>query len=278
MKQESDIKREGYLREHHRFFHLRDTAGQERDFHFHEFNKIVILLSGKVNYAVENEIYTLMPRDILLIRHHTIHKAIIDKSVPYDRIILYLDEKYYSSVFPEADLTVCFKHADKSGKRRIFIPAERRNDILGILNQYESVSFPSESSVNVMRETFMIQLLILLYEEADTQQEALSSKHGSKIEETLSYINENLGSELSVEQLSSRLFLSKSHFMRLFSDATGTTVHSYILQRRLLNASRMIREGTDATEAARLNGFDDYSSFYRAFRKKLGVSPRNLKK
>lgn len=278
MKQESDIKREGYLREHHRFFHLRDTAGQERDYHFHEFDKIVILLSGKVNYAVENEIYTLTPLDILLIRHHTIHKAIIDKSVPYDRIIIYLDENYYSSVFPESDLPVCFEHADKSGKRRISVPPERRADIFGLLEKYENVSLSSSVSEKAMRETYMIQLLILLNEEADAQQESLSLKHGSKIEETLSYINENLGAELSVEQLSSRLFLSKSHFMRIFSEATGTTVHSYILQRRLLNASRMIREGTDAAEAARRNGFDDYSSFYRAFKKNLGVSPRNIKK
>lgn len=278
MKQASDIKREGYLQERHHFFHLRDTAGQERDYHFHEFDKIVILLSGKVDYAVENEIYTLMPRDILLIRHHTIHKAIIDKSVPYDRIIIYLDEKYYTSVFPESDLTICFEHADKSGKRRITVPEERRTDIFGLLENYEKISLTAESSRTVMRETYIIQLLLLLAEEASAHPESLSYKHGSKIEETLSYINENLGSELSVELLSSRMYLSKSHFMRLFSEATGTTVHSYILQRRLLNASRMIREGTDAAEAARLNGFEDYSSFYRAFRKKLGVSPRNIKK
>ena len=118
---------------------------------------------------------------------------------------------------------------------------------------------------------------VALRAEADINSEKyFSIPSGEKI--YLSYINENLGSELSVELLSSRMYLSKSHFMRLFSEATGTTVHSYILQRRLLNASRMIREGTDAAEAARLNGFEDYSSFYRAFRKKLGVSPRNIKK
>ena len=45
--------REGYLEENYHYFHLRDTAGQERDFHFHEFDKIVLLLSGRVEYAVE---------------------------------------------------------------------------------------------------------------------------------------------------------------------------------------------------------------------------------
>ena len=56
--------REGYLEENYHYFHLRDTAGQERDFHFHEFDKIVLLLSGRVEYAVEGSSYDLRPWDI----------------------------------------------------------------------------------------------------------------------------------------------------------------------------------------------------------------------
>ena len=87
--------REGYLVENYHYFHLKDTAGQERDFHFHEFDKIVLLLSGRVEYAVEGSSYDLRPWDILLVKHHAIHKALIDKSEPYERIILYLDGSYY---------------------------------------------------------------------------------------------------------------------------------------------------------------------------------------
>ena len=54
MGRDSGYSREGYLRENYHYFHLRDTAGQERDFHFHEFDKIVLLLSGRAEYAVES--------------------------------------------------------------------------------------------------------------------------------------------------------------------------------------------------------------------------------
>ena len=37
---------DGYLNENFRLFHLKDSSGQEKDFHFHEFDKIVILISG----------------------------------------------------------------------------------------------------------------------------------------------------------------------------------------------------------------------------------------
>lgn len=271
------IKKEGYLEERHHFFHLRDTAGQERDFHFHEFDKIVILLSGKVDYTVENSTYTLRPWDILLVKHHTIHKASIDKSVPYERIILYLDEKYYNSVFPNAEVTGCFDIADRKEQRLLSLSAEKREKISGLLNEYEQCSLGSARRDMVMRETLIIQLLILLEGETAEYAAEKAFRQNDKINDTMSFINENLGADLSAEFLASRVFLSKSHFMRLFSESAGMTVHSYILQRRLLNASREIREGTSAAEAARMNGFDDYSSFYRAFRKELGITPREIK-
>ena len=83
MKQENTYSREGYLKENYRYFHLRDTAGQERDFHFHDFDKIVLLLEGKVTYTVEDKAYELSPWSILLVKRHTIHRALIDKSAPF---------------------------------------------------------------------------------------------------------------------------------------------------------------------------------------------------
>ena len=99
MESEGSVSREGYLKENYHYFHLKDTAGQERDFHFHEFDKLVLLLSGRVDYVVENVSYELEPWTVLLIKHHTIHKALIDKTEPYERIIVYLDGKYFVKLF-----------------------------------------------------------------------------------------------------------------------------------------------------------------------------------
>ena len=103
-KNNKKVAREGYLKENYHYFHLRDTAGQERDYHFHEFDKIVLLLAGRVDYAMESSVYTLRPWDILLVRHHTIHKALIDKSEPYERVILYLDRRFFDRLMPDTVL------------------------------------------------------------------------------------------------------------------------------------------------------------------------------
>ena len=56
------------------------------------------------------------------------------------------------------------------------------------------------------------------------------------------------------------------------------TVHTYVRQKRLVNAARLIREGTPAAKAAADSGFTDYSAFHRAFRESFGMSPGKLKK
>ncbi|MBR1457332.1 MAG: helix-turn-helix transcriptional regulator, partial [Oscillospiraceae bacterium] len=103
-------------------------------------------------------------------------------------------------------------------------------------------------------------------------------QYDPKIRRALSYINENLGGELSVDALAEQVYLSRYHFMRLFKAQTGSTVHAYVRQKRLLAAARLIREGTPAAQAAAESGFADYSAFHRAFRASFGISPGQLKK
>lgn len=276
MKSNTPASLQGYLNENYRYFHLRDTAGQERDFHFHEFDKLVLLISGRVDYCVEDRVYALRPWDVLLVKHHTIHKALIDKSEPYDRIIIYLDRRYFDRAMPGVQLMDCFERAGR-GDCLLSAGPEQRQELQRTLEAYEGSSDDSRSGAEAMRDTYIMQLLIQL--NRLTAESALAERHGgTKLEPVLSYINENLTRELSVQELAERAFLSKYHFMRLFKDETGETVHAYVRQRRLLYAARLIREGVPANKAAADSGFADYSTFHRAFRSSFGITPGELKK
>ncbi len=269
--------REGYLHENYRYFHLRDTAGQERDFHFHDFDKIVLLLAGRVDYAVESVSYALRPWDILLVKHHVIHKALIDKSVPYERIILYLDGGYFERLLPDAGLMNSFEQADRSGEYRLVPDEQQRAALERTLQAYEQAAGDGQFGAQTLCDSYILQLLVLIGRmNAAPQRE--EQRFDPKIRQTLSFINENLGRELSVDTLAERVYLSRYHFMRLFKAETGSTVHAYVRQKRLIQAARRIREGTPAARAAAESGFSDYSAFHRAFTAAFGVSPGRLKK
>ena len=271
--------REGYLKENYHYFHLRDTAGQERDFHFHEFDKVVLLISGRVDYALESSVYALRPWDILLVRHHTIHKALIDKSEPYERVILYLDRRFFDRMMPDAQLFSCFDRADERGEYLLAPDEAQRAQLSALLAEIEADLRSEAFGARAMCDAHLVQLLILLGRLSfGDAPRATESAHDEKIAAVLSYINENLGAQLDVDALAARAHISRYHFMRLFKAQTGSSVHAYVRQRRLMHAAHLIREGMSAARAAEESGFSDYSAFHRAFVALFGVSPGRLKK
>ncbi len=271
-----NVNRAGYLHESFHYFHLKDSAGQELDFHFHEFDKLVILLSGSVDYLVEERRYALQPWTVLLVRHHTIHKAVIDRREPYERIILYLDRRYFERVFPGAGLMNCFDEAERRGRHLLRGSDDQLCELRAAIEAYERAADDTRLGAQTLRETLIIQLLIQVGRLHEAAPEHAEPRGDPKIRQVLSYINENFRQPLTVEELAAQVYMSPYHFMRLFKAQTGSTVHAYVRQKRLMTAARLIREGMPAAKAAEECGYGDYSAFHRAFKDSFGVSPGKL--
>ena len=280
-RNDAPFRREGYLNEDYHFFHLRDTAGQERSFHYHDFDKLVLLLDGSVDYAVEDTVCPLRPWDVLLVRHHVIHKALIDLSAPYERVIVYLDRRFFERTAPGAGLMDCFDRADAGGLCRLTPDAAERETLRRDLALCEEALADDGFGAAALRDGALLRLMAhigrLRPSGGGAQPAPELPPCDEKIRAALSYINEHLTEPLSVEELAARVYLSKYHFMRLFKAQTGTTVHACLRQKRLLYAARLIREGTPAGQAASRCGFADYSAFSRAFTACFGVRPSDLR-
>ena len=90
MPDRKEINKRGYLKEDFRLFHLKDSRAQKVDYHYHAFDKLILLLGGKVTYVVEGVTYFLQPWDLLLVGHDLIHRPIIDPAEPYERVVIWL--------------------------------------------------------------------------------------------------------------------------------------------------------------------------------------------
>jgi AraC-like DNA-binding protein len=85
--------------------------------------------------------------------------------------------------------------------------------------------------------------------------------------------------DLDVHRLARRMGVSARYVQMLFAEL-GTTPRGFIQERRLeLAARRLAREGSDTTvtDVAYDVGFNDLSSFCRAFRRRFATSPRNYR-
>ena len=93
------------------------------------------------------------------------------------------------------------------------------------------------------------------------------------IQNSIDYIEENLKSELTVEELADNSGFSLFHYYRIFQSEVGMPVMQYILLRKLKNAIYEISCGKKAIDIALDYGFETYAGFFKAFKREFGVAP-----
>ena len=98
------------------------------------------------------------------------------------------------------------------------------------------------------------------------------------ISEALKYINENLFTVDSIDEIAKHLFVSESYLFRLFKSELRQTPKKYIMDKRLLIAQKMISEGEKPVTVCDTCGFGDYTTFYRNYTAFFGHSPSDEKR
>ena len=261
----------GYLEQDFRLFHIKDQTKREFSYHYHDFHKVIIFLSGKVAYHIEGKSYYLKPWDILLVNRHAIHKPEIDFSVPYERFVLWIRDDIKST-----ELLRCFQKAIDRSYNLIRLDSDTQEKLKQLLYELEAALKDEKFGSKLLGSALFTQFMVYvnrIFLEKQYIYDTRSYSSDSQIEELLRYINHNLTEDLSIETLARKYYLSKYHMMRKFKEETGYTIHNYIISKRLLLARTKISEGTPILKAAQLSGFSDYTTFSRAYKKQFGTAP-----
>lgn len=273
--------KKGYLNNDFRIFHLRDKISIDFQFHYHDFNKIVIFISGDVTYLIEGSSYKLKPWDILLINSNDIHKALINPNEVYERMILWINPDFLISRNNKCNLLSCFELASKRHFNLLRLENNHLNIIKKLLFAMETSLKNKELGYKVLMDSLFMQFMVYanrLFLSQKDMKELSDIKCDENITNILNYINENLKENLSLDNISSKFYMSKYYLMHKFKEQTGYTIHSYILQKRLIMSNLLIKKGKSITDACLESGFNDYSNFLRAFKKMFRLSPREYYK
>lgn len=274
-----EYEKRGYLTSNFRLFHIKDKSDKVFDYHYHEFDKIVVMLEGDVTYTVEGNTYHLKSGDITLVQHNEIHRPEINPDITYDRYILYVMPNYISKqTDDEPSLSNCFKLASERNEHVLTVEGERYEKIINLLSELETALSSEKYGAKLYCSALFVQLMILINRITFSKRPHIvkSEPKDERIVAVLKFINDNLTEDMSIERISKKFFISRYHLMRVFRDATGETIHSYIRKKRLLKAAELLRQGVPVVKASEECGFSEYSTFLRAFRTQFGKSPSKL--
>lgn len=242
----------------------------EVELHHHDFYEIYMLLRGSVSYTVENRIFHMRAGDLMLISPLELHQARVDSNdEPYERIVLWVDRGYLESLSsPHTSLTRCFDTTVPGHTNLLRLPGPRSAEMRRELDKLRSLHMQESYGSDLLAVCSLVELMVAINQSAAdrSMQSALSADMASDrvVDGVLSYINEHYNEALTLDALAERFFISKYHLLRKFEAQVGTTVHRYILQKRLLNAKQLLAGGLAPSEVCTYCGFGDYANFYRA--------------
>ena len=266
-----NLEKTGYLKENFRLFHINDQTKKDFSYHYHDFHKIIVFISGKVTYHIEGKAYHLKPRDILLVSQGAIHKPEIDPSVPYERYIFWIRDDLSCQ-----ELNTCFQKANDRSFNLVRADSALQEGLKDLLPEIEQTLQNKHFGDTVLRDALFTQFMIYInriFLRTSSSPDKKTYSSDTQVEQLLKYINRNLSENLSIDQLANRFFFSKYHMMRKFKNETGYTIHNYITSKRLLMARSLISQGMPVMKAAQASGFHDYTTFVRAYKKQFGKAP-----
>ena len=274
-------EKKGYLDHDFRIFHLKDDGPMEIASHYHDFDKVLLFLSGNAAYSIEGRRYELRPHDIVLVNAGELHRPIVQAGCPYERIIIYISTGFLAGYRTDScDLRLCFQEAQKRHGNVLRVENLEKSSLFSVIRRLEQSFQEQDYGRELYQKVLFLEFMILLnrallHNRVNYLENQVSNQ---KIASIIDHINDHLSEEITVDGLAEQFFLSRSHLMHLFKAETGYSVGAYINEKRLLLSKSLIQNGMSATEACYESGFRDYSTFCRAFRKKYQTTPRNAGK
>lgn len=106
-----------------------------------------------------------------------------------------------------------------------------------------------------------------------------NSKNAKVIERAKTYIGENYDKDISLKAVAEYVYLNPSYFSLLFKNETGRNFVDYLVEIRVEAAKKFLQKpDVKVYEVAKLVGYNEITSFNRAFKRIVGVSPSDYKK
>ena len=242
--------------------------------HSHSFYEILYCESGNIQYLVGDNRYSIRKGDIILVPPGISHRPIFQGELaePYERIVLWVSTEFVSALakmFP----------SDRVEDHYII---RTNKSSLEPLKLYFTNGVKECQVKNIGWESYLYyntgMLLTELYRAMSTKKLHMPKAKEDELDQIISYIENNYTSKITLEQTAKHFLISQSTLSKLFQNSLEISFYRFVTQRRLINAKKRIEDGEALDTLGNSCGFNDYATFYRAFKKEYGLSPREYQK
>lgn len=237
---------------------------------YHDAFEVSLCTKGRGVFFIEEEVYPYREGTLVLLSPNTFHISHGETNEPPEWITLYVS---VSELARHAHVDGFRLHALRGGH-----VLDCPEDLLmvrlisGIADELGQADGLARVGVLGYLQALLVQLSRLFPEENSNSSR---NRDVARLAPVLNYIASNLDKPLPVSDLAKQVGMSESHFRRNFTAYMGLSPHRYVLKTRIQLAKGLLRDASiSVLDVAGRCGFDTLSTFNRAFKKHLGMSPR----
>lgn len=244
------------------------TVNRAFDSHWHDYFEIKLILDGHGTVIINGESYNFQKGSIYFVIPANLHMF-----KPNGTVQLYNVTIRESLLFDESIIRKL------SGMSELFFSLGN-DEFLRICYLMELLEHENAGSGEYKDQMVknLLECLILSLIRKSTSGVGVSDSYLTAIQIATSYMRMNFRSDITVDRMSSLLGFSPSYFSTLFHKTTGTTFVKYLNDLRLGYAKKLLSyDKFSVHEICNISGFNSYSNFLKAFKKKYGVLPKDIK-
>jgi len=239
---------------------------------YHEEIEIHFIKRGSGSYFIKNRLYPFEKNYLIIIKSEETHRfipsgnnSLLEKGSLYiSPSFIKADKKLYST------LKNC-PHTITLSEREATLTEIILKNIADEINRKEK-NWEDIVYSEVMLFTSILKRYSIRKRKPDIPQNSI-------IEKIIEYIEKNFTNRLLLSDISKEFSISASHLSHLFKRETGLSVKQYILQRRIVEAKKLLSESDiKVTAISTKVGFDNFSLFNRIFKKITGLTPYNYRR
>ena len=227
--------------------------------------------------ATATETYKMTPGDLMIVPPGVKHHAIMHESEQnYRRFVFWISRDCCNSLLSESvDYMYLMQKAEAFHKYIYHLAPSQfhlvESKFLRLLEEISQNRYGADTFQHICLCDLILTINRIIYDEDHSH---TGSDELSLFQSIISYVEENLEDQLSLDDIAGKFFVSKYYVAHLFKDTLGVSLHQYIIKKRLSECRDAITSGEPITSAYERFGFRDYSSFFKSFKKEYGMSPK----
>ena len=249
------------------------------DIHSHAHYELYLFCEGDLErYVVGSRSYRLQRGDLLLIPPLVAHHPIFQEGARrYQRYVLWCSQDYLARLTQlDPDMDGAFRLCREREEYLLRFPSPSVSQLLEselktMWTEFQSRSLCRETAIQLSCMNFLVRLNRSV--SADAVVASLRDSENPLLEQVIAYIHGHYGERLSLQDTARRFFVSPSTVEHLFTQKLGWSFYRYVTKRRIIEAQNQIAAGVPIKTVSQACGYTDYSNFYKAFTKEVGVPP-----